>query len=245
MTRTTRFPKRLLKLAVGAALLLAACHEPEPLAPPAESGVFEELRGQVEALEGRLGPDAYTSAEMEVLIKALESFPADSPSRIKAQQYARELGAKRRVGLEAIGEAKLPPPVWRSEQPPSYGPRRMEGLPPGDSDEALARIERLAVGASRSELLEAYGSCLVRQTWFKGTNGGPTTELFHVAPDCRKKLKPRVYTVASDRVTRISEGALDGIMEDPASDELPLPHESRDAPPPPRPSRAPEGGRAP
>jgi hypothetical protein len=211
---------RLILFAALAALCGAGCDSAQPAPPPAGGGVFEEFEAQAKALEARLGPDAYTQAEMEVIIKALEALPASSDDHERAQRLARELGAKRRATLAVINDQLLP--HQRAESSPvSHGPIRMEGAPPEAGDEALERIAGIQVGTPRKELLAAYGSCLVRQTWFRGHSGGAATELFHVAPDCRERLGSRTYTVARDAVTRIGTGNFDAVMTaNPREDRL-------------------------
>ncbi|MHB8876824.1 MAG: hypothetical protein ACYC8T_24270, partial [Myxococcaceae bacterium] len=92
------------------------------------------------------------------------------------------------------------------------GPVRMAEAPRVPSAQQPPDAEKLAAGASRDDLLRAYGSCLTRQTWFRGEHAGPTTELFHVAADCRERFTPRVFTVANGRVARVTAGQLDGVM---------------------------------
>jgi len=94
----------------------------------------------------------------------------------------------------------------------SRGKVRLAGAAP-ETDSARQAAEAIALGSSREALVSAYGSCLVRQTWFVGRNGGPTTELFHVAPECRERLTPRTFVVANQKVTKVGAGNLDGIGE--------------------------------
>lgn len=172
-----------------------------------DASVVAQVRQRLRALEQRYGEDAYDRPEALALTRELEALGADSPERLQALELLDFLRAKQR--LAAAARRGTPP---QGQNAPNYGPVRMGGAPPA-SQADLERVSKIKVGSTREELVAAFGSCLVRQTWFPGTSGGPTVELFHVGPDCRDKIKPRIYrVVGGTSVDQIQEGNLDSSM---------------------------------
>jgi len=198
-----------ITLAVAACLLLAgpACREAEPPAEEPKS-TFEQLQAEVAAMEKAKGPDALTQPDMEVMILALRSIPQRSADHERAQALALDLETRRRAAQATLVG---PPPPAEEETVENFGPLKMKGAAP-ETKEALARTESITVGPKRGELIAAYGSCLERRTWFMGQNGGPSVELFHVLPECRDRLKPKIFQVNYDKVASVREGDLDHVM---------------------------------
>jgi hypothetical protein len=194
---------------VLALLALGACNRTEERGSGAASGggsTVERVRQRVRELEASYGEDAYDRPEVLVLLRELESLGEDSPERLQALELRDFLRAKQRM---AQGARYAPPPPRKDV--PNHGPLRMQGTPPSSQSD-LERVAKIKLGSTRQELLEAYGSCLVRQTWFPPRDGGPVTELFHTSPDCRDKLKPKIYRVSDTKVTAMYEGNLDTVM---------------------------------
>lgn len=166
-----------------------------------------EIRRIVDGLYAQKGEDAYTDPSLDPLLVELEALARGGDK--DAASLRGLILAKRRLALRAqSGEPRTPELNLTRRGRVTYED------PAPEDDDRIERAEAVAVGTSRDELREAYGSCLIRQTWFAARGpGGVTTELFHVAPDCREKLKPRVFRVAEDEVKQVSDGDLDGVME--------------------------------
>lgn len=200
-------------LGAGLCLLLAlpGCPRTDPEADEAtEAKVARtgaEIRRVVNALYEQKGEDAYTDPSLDPILVELEELARGGDK--DAATLRGLILAKRRLALRAqSGESGTPELKLTRRGRVAYDAPAPEG------DDGVARAEAVAVGTSRTELKEAYGSCLIRQTWFAARGpGSVTTELFHVAPDCRSKLTPRVFRVAEDRVQQVSSGHLDGVME--------------------------------
>lgn len=196
---------------VVAVLALGACNKTQGEGAGTQqvegAGVVARVRQELRSLEQRYGEDAYDRPEALALTRELEAVGPDSPERLQALELLDFLRAKQRLAASA----RRGTPAQRQDVP-NYGPVRMEGAPPA-SQADLERVSKIKVGSTREELVAAFGSCLVRQTWFPGRNGGATIELFHVSPDCRDKLKPKVYRVLGGAtVDQIHEGNLDAVM---------------------------------
>ncbi|MCI0571745.1 MAG: hypothetical protein L0Y66_13415 [Myxococcaceae bacterium] len=193
---------------VGVALTLGACGRTasEEEAPRV---TLEALRAQVRTLEEQKGEDAYTDPSLDSVLQQLDALAEGGPQAEDAHRYSRYLWAKRRLALKAQEGGREPDESVVLEG--SRGPLQMKGEAPTTAAGAK-RAEQVKVGTPRRELVQALGSCLVRATWFRGTGGGPTTELFHLVPSCRERLGERVFTVANDRVTRVRPGNLDGLL---------------------------------
>lgn len=200
-----------LVLAGALGLVTPGCRSPKtdeeaaPVAPAApRSGA--ELRQVVQALVSEKGEDGYTDPRLDPVLKELEAAARAGDQDAKSLHAL--VWAKRRLALKATLAEREGPVVLEG----SRGKVRLEGAAP-ETENARSAAEAITLGSSRQALVEAYGSCLVRQTWFKGRNGGPTTELFHVAPECRERLAPRTFVVANQQVTRVTPGNLDGVGE--------------------------------
>lgn len=218
-----------------AALTFACQTQPDaPVdeAPAAPTMDLASVKLRLEELKAQLSLDAYGQPEMEELIRALHAIPAGSPDYAEAQRLLAELRARYRLAKAARDDERHD----STPKAPSFGAVKMEGAPP-DSEDARARAEGMKVGATREQLLEAYGSCLIRRTWFQGRDGSATIELFHVAPECRAQLKPRVFQVVAGTVARITDGNLDGLQAPtPSTLEVPrTPGGLQHLPPPPPP----------
>ncbi|MGA9519953.1 MAG: hypothetical protein WBV82_00735, partial [Myxococcaceae bacterium] len=161
-------------LAIG--LCLAGCQQKDAGDTPPPTRSLEQIKTELEDLAARFGEDAYTQPEVDGFIRELDAAAKDSPDWKASIELADWLRAKRRIAWQ-IQDA--PPPPAINPNAPQYGPLQLEGAAP-KTPEARADAAKIAQGATRDELVKAYGSCLVRQTWFQGENGGPTTELFHV-----------------------------------------------------------------
>jgi hypothetical protein len=170
---------------------------------------LEEVKQKLAALEDRMGPDAFSSPEAKELLERLSAIPSDSPDYAEASTLAGIVRAKMRIAQQALSDEPR-----RDDRPipRSYGPKENSGAPPTTKD-AIHLAESTRVGDSREDLLARYGSCLVRQTWFKGQNGRPSTELFQTSPDCRDRLKPRIFRVADSRIEDVSTGEADAVMK--------------------------------
>jgi hypothetical protein len=194
---------------LGAGLTLAACSRTEQAPEPLPVTV-DSMRAQVRALERQKGEDAYTDPAVEGVLRQLDSLAAAGGAQAEdAQRYSRYLWAKKRLALKAQEGGREPDESVILEG--SRGPRQMTGEVPTNPG-AVKRAEQVKVGTSRQELLQAFGSCLERATWFQGNGRGPTTEFFHITPPCRERLGARIFTVANEQVTRLSPGNLDRLM---------------------------------
>jgi hypothetical protein len=195
---------------VVAVLALGACNKTQGegagTVQAEGAGVVARVRQQLRSLEQRYGEDAYDRPEALALNRELEALGSDSPEHLQALELLDFLRAKQRL---AIAARQGTPP--QRQNVPNYGPVRMEGAPPA-SQADLERVGKIKVGSTREELVTAFGSCLVRQTWFPGRKGNPTVELFHVGPDCRDKLTQKIYRVSAGSVDQIQEGNLDSTM---------------------------------
>jgi len=200
---------------LGAGLLLLLALPGCPRTPAGEDQTQEargprsgaEIRRIVDALYKQKGEDAYTDPSLDPLLVELEALARGGDQ--DAASLRGLILAKRRLALRAQrAESRTEDLNLTRRGKVTYD------APAPDAVDEVARAEAVTVGSSRDELKEAYGGCLIRQTWFAArAPGGVTTELFHVAPDCRKKLKPRVFRVAEERVQQVSDGDLDGVME--------------------------------
>lgn len=171
-------------------------------APP-RSGV--ELRAIVNALVAQMGEDAYNDASLDPIVEELTRAALAGDEDAKSVRGL--VIAKRRLARAAASQERTVSPK-RVER----GVVQMEGAPPKDAVH-LKAAEAIGVGASRSELIAAYGSCLVRQTWFQARDiRDMTRELFHVVPGCRDRLAARIFTVGADKVISVTPGDLDDIM---------------------------------
>lgn len=198
-------------LAFAAALALAGCEGSKPALPPPASGtVLQQAKAKLEPLVASLGEDAYLRDEVAQILRDLATIPADAPEKREALELVDFLRAKRQLANDAMN---APPPARPTpDSAPNYGPVAQEGTRPS-TPEQLDVVKRLKVGATREQLVEALGSCLVRQTFFQGRNGGPTVELFQTQQDCRGSLEARIYRVSGGVVDDIRAGTLDGLME--------------------------------
>ena len=206
----------LKRSTLGAGLLLLLALSGCPRTAPEEEQTQEarssrsgaEIRRIVDALYKKKGEDAYTDPTLDPLLVELEGLARGGDK--DAASLRGLIIAKRRLALRAQNGGPRTPESKLTR----HGKVTYDDEPAPEDDDGIARAEAVAVGTPRDELKEAYGSCLIRQTWFAARGpGGVTTELFHVAPDCRKRLKPRVFRVAEDRVQQVSDGDLDGVME--------------------------------
>ncbi|MBI3185176.1 MAG: hypothetical protein HYZ28_23820 [Myxococcales bacterium] len=184
--------------------LWTACSTRESGPPPV---TYDELRLRLTGLELQHGDDAYMLDDVLEIARQLESLPPSAANREEAQKLVAYIRAKRR--LTEHTRTTPPPPEIRN---PVHAGRVVMAGPPPKEPEQVRKVEEVKVGTLRQELVDAYGSCLVRQTWHKGERGGPTTEVFQVLPDCRGDLKPLVFTVANDRVMGIRPGNVDYVM---------------------------------
>lgn len=223
MNRTQRV------LAVAATALLLACQTQSDSAPSDEQAIAT-VRARLVELEAQLGPDAYGQPEIEQHIRTLHRIPESSAHFKDARRLLEELRARYRLAREA----REGPPEGARPKVPSYGRVQMDGPAPEEPAEVEA-AETIEVGASREALVGHYGKCLVRQTWFRGRNGGPTTELFHVAPECRAQLQPRIFRVADSRIVGIEPGNLDDLLANPTQAAEERRNSTVQLPPPPTP----------
>ncbi len=205
---------RTLMVATTAVLALSSCDEGrKPSAPGAAQPSLAELKLKVEDWERLLGEDAYDRPEIEQVMRDLARIGQGSADYEEARKLLERLRAKKRIARQA----KEPVKPEQVIGPSHVGPIAMPGAAPASAE----AVKKIGVGSSRGELVSAYGRCLVRQTWFKG-QGGPTVEMFHVAPDCRAHLGKKVFRVANDRVDAAYEGTLDGVLTS-ASRDTPRP----------------------
>ncbi len=200
---------------VAAALVLAApgCHSSTPEEGVAEQDAGEvlpprsgvELRAIVNALVEKMGEDAYADPSLDPIVEELTRAALAGDEDAKSVRGL--VIAKRRLARAASSGEKTPFPARVDRGvTPMQGPAPKEPL-------RVQEAESVGVGASRSALIEAYGECLVLQTWFRARDiTDMTRELFHVAPNCRDRLTPRVFTVGADQVIRVSPGDLDHVM---------------------------------
>ena len=210
--RSRRAGCRAALLAIG--LSLAGCQQKEEAQQtPAAAKSLEQIKTELEDLASRFGEDAYTQPEVDEFIRQLDATTKDAPNWKASIELADWLRAKRRIAWQ-VTDAPPPPPI--NPNAAQYGPLQIQGAAP-KTPEARAEAAKIAEGATREELVKHYGSCLVRQTWFPGESGGPTTELFHVKPECRGELEPRIFMVAGEKVAKVSPGNLDKVMDDPES----------------------------
>lgn len=214
--------RRHMTGALVAALALGACNrsqtEQGPAAQPspeASSKGLEAARVRLRALELQFSEDAYDRPEASALVEELNAVPTESPDYQEARRLAQFILGKQRIAAQARhGEPPSDPAPG-----PDFGPKVVEGPKPS-TEQDLDKARQVKVGISRQQLLDAFGSCLVRQTWFPG-NGGPVNELFQIAPNCRDKFKPTVYRVAGDRLEAITEGNVDLVMSDTSNQMTP------------------------
>lgn len=209
LNRSSLWAIGLAWMLVGA---LTGCPGTEPAEgeaqQPAAPRTGAEIRRQVNVIYERKGEDAYMDPALDPMLIELEAL-----ARAGDKDAATLRGlilAKRRLALRAQSGERRPPDPNLVRR----GKLVMAGPAP-QTDDRIALAEAITLGSRRQDLKDAYGSCLIRQTWFPATRpGGVTTELFHVAPDCREKLKPRIFRVAKGEVQQVEEGDLDGVMED-------------------------------
>lgn len=201
-------PVRALLVCASAVLLWGCEGAKAPTAP--KVNLLEQSKAKLEPLVVSLGEDAYLREEVAQILRDLAEIPADSPDKKEALELVDFLRAKRQIAHDAMN---APPPARPTpDSAPAYGPVAMPGPRP-TTEVQLEQAKKIKVGATREELAAALGSCLVRQTWFQGRNGGPTVELFHTEKGCRGALEARIYRVSGGLVDEIKPGTLDGIME--------------------------------
>lgn len=208
--QTMTWKRRVWPVVVlGAALVLGACGRTEQVPEPPPPTV-ESLRAEVRELEKQLGEDAYMAPAVEGVLAKLDVLAkAGGPGAEEASRYSRYLWAKKRLALKAQEAGREPDESAELEG--SRGMRKLEGEAPA-STEAVKRAVDVKQGSSRGELVQAFGSCLVRVTWFASTGGGRTTEFFHVSPDCRERLGDRVFIVYNDKVQKVRPGNMDPML---------------------------------
>lgn len=199
--------------ATAFAVASVACQKTDAPGEDKPAVSLNEVAAELKELEARFGEDAYTQPEVDEILRKLADVDPDSEDRIEAVKLSDLIRAKRKLAWQVQVDERVPDPPENALQ---LGPKPMEGDKPAD-DGKLAAAEKIDVGATRVALVEAYGSCLIRQTWFPGKEGGSTTELFHVAKECREKLTPRVFTVAAGVVKSVAPGNLDAVMTGAAS----------------------------
>lgn len=203
--------------AVAFLFSFSACNRVDDEQAPREGDSLEAIRADLKALEDRFGEDAYSSAEAQLLLRRLAKLPEGSPDLREAARLAAWVRAKAQLRHQAT---EAPGPDPKPEDSPSFGPRMMGKTEPQTKEE-LAAAEEIAVGSLRDELMQRYSGCLVRQTWFRGSNGGATTELFQTTPKCRDRLSPRIFTVMNGKVSAVSTGNVDAVMSGKSEDTPP------------------------
>ena len=150
---------------LSVALAVSGCGKEKAAEPP--PSVLSEATTRLKALEDRYGEDAYSQKEVEDILKRLVKIPETSPEHPKADRLIQFLRAKLRLVLQADENRTIQPSTSKKL---SYEPIVMEGEKPATPDQAV-KADEIAVGATREALVKAYGSCLVRQTWFRGEHG--------------------------------------------------------------------------